>query len=367
MQAYFTLLIGLVLGALIGFLLGQRKKPAVDISAQLNKELSQRDTSIEMKTSLEELSKKVTALSNQTAEADKARATADAALKQELTNMASINTNLLNQSTKLAGALASSQTRGKYGEAQLETLLESAGLIQGVHYEVQRGTTTSEGVAGIPDVKISMPGGLDIYIDSKFPFANYFAAIECDDLDERARLMKLHADDLLKHITDLAKRKYSSIAGSANFVVVFAPFESILAEALIANKTLLQDAFDKNITVATPSNMLALLRTVSMGYSRSQLAENAHNIQIVAGKLVDKISTAHEHIDTLGKRILSTASAFNQMVGTVGSAVTKDVNEMIDLGLPNNPIDTPKLINPEVRSISGGSKMSDFIDVEADE
>ena len=367
MQAYLTLFIGLILGSILGYLLGNLKnanrKPAIDFSEELNK----RDTSIEMKTSLEELSKKVAALSTQTAEADKARATADAALKQELANMAAINTNLLNQSTKLAGALASSQTRGKYGEAQLESLLESAGLLQGVHYEVQRGTTTSEGVAGIPDVKISMPGGLDIYIDSKFPFANYFTAIESDNPEERARLMKLHADDLLKHINDLAKRKYVNIQGSANFVVVFAPFESILAEALIANKNLLQDAFEKNVTIATPSNMLALLRTVSMGYSRSQLAENAHNIQIVAGKLVDKISTAHEHIDTLGKRIISVATAFNQMVGTVGSAITKDVNEMIELGLPNNQIDSPKLINPEVRSISGGSKMSDFIDVEADE
>jgi DNA recombination protein RmuC len=104
-----------------------------------------------------------------------------------------------------------------------------------------------------------------------------------------------------------------------------------------------------------------------MGYSRSQLAENAHNIQIVAGKLVDKISTAHDHIDTLGKRILSTATAFNQLVGTVGSAITKDVNEMIELGLPNNELERPKMINPEVRSISEGTKSSDFIDVEADE
>ena len=113
MQAYLTLIIGLFIGGAIGYLLGQRKTP--DISSQLN----QRDTSLEMKTSLDELSKKVEALNSQTLAADKARATADAALKQELTNMANINTNLLNQSTKLAGALASSQTRGKYGEAQL--------------------------------------------------------------------------------------------------------------------------------------------------------------------------------------------------------------------------------------------------------
>ena len=363
MQAYFTLIIGLILGALIGFLWGKSKAPQVDLSAQL----AENNASIEMKGSLEVLAKQVETLNNKVLEADKARAVADAALKQELSNMAGINTNLLNQSTKLAGALANSQTRGKYGEAQLESLLEAAGLLQGVHYEIQSGTTTSEGVAGIPDVKISMPGGLDIYIDSKFPFANYFAGIESEDAATRAQYMKLHADDLLKHINNLAKRKYQNIEGSANFVVVFAPFESILAEALIANKNLLNDAFDKNVTIATPANMLALLRTVSMGYSRSQLAENAHNIQIVAGKLVDKIETAHEHIDTLGKRILSTATAFNQMVGTVGSTVTKEVNEMIDLGLSNNQIDAPKLINPEIRSISGGTKMTDFIDVEADE
>ena len=143
--------------------------------------------------------------------------------------------------------------------------------------------------------------------------------------------------------------------------------ESILAEALLVNKNLLLDAFESNVTLATPSNLLAMLRTVRHGYSRSQLAENAHNIQIVAGKLVDKIHTMHEHLDTLGQRIISTANAFNKLVGTTGTAVTKDVNEMISQGLPNKELEPPKMINPEIRSISGGQKLSDFIDAEADE
>ena len=365
--AIVTLIIGLALGIGLGFLiaqiLGKRNSPNIDLSAEFEK----RDTSVAMKTSIEELAKKVDDLNKQAIAADKARATSDAELKKEFENMATLNSSLLNQSTKLANALSNSQARGKYGEAQLEKLLDSAGLLKDVHYEVQSGTTTSEGIAGIPDVKIAMPGGLDIYIDSKFPFANYYAAIDTEDLDERARLMKLHADDLLKHINTLAKRKYINVEGSANFVVVFAPFESILAEALIANPNLMMEAFEKNVTVATPSNMLALLRTIRMGYSRSQLAENALKIQLVAGKLVDKIQTSHEHIDTLGKRILSTAAAFNQMVGTIGSTVTKDVNEMIALGLSNDELESPKFINPEVRAISDNSRNSDFIDVEVDE
>ena len=366
-SAIVTLIIGLLIGAALGYLLGQRKASNTDISQELKQQLGARDTNVEVKATLDALSKRVEELAGQTNRADKDRATSHAELKKELENMANLNTSLLNQSTKLAGALDNSQARGKYGEAQLEKILEVAGLQEGVHYEVQSGTTNSEGAAGIPDLKIMMPGGLDIYIDSKFPFTNYYAALDANNPEERQRLMKAHADDLQKHINALAKRKYHNIEGSINFVVVFVPFESILAEALLVNKNLLIESFENNVTLATPSNLLAMLRTVRHGYSRSQLAENAHNIQIVAGKLVDKIHTMHEHLDTLGKRIISTANAFNQLVGTAGTAVTKDVNEMISQGLSNKELDAPKLINPEIRSISSGGKMTDFIDVEADE
>lgn len=357
------LLIGLVIGLLIGLVAGlllAKKRQGSNIS------VDQVVANAEVKTTIEGLTAQITELRTQTAQADKDRALAEAALKKEIESMATLNTNLLNQSTKLAGALDNTQARGKYGEAQLEKILDAAGLQEGIHYEVQTGTTNSEGTAGIPDIKINMPGGLDIYIDSKFPFTNYYAAIKAEDATERARLMKAHTDDLQKHIAALAKRKYHNIEGSVNFVVVFLPFESILAEALLVNKTLLTEAFELNVTLATPSNLLALLRTVRHGYSRSQLAENAHKIQLVAGKLVEKIQTNHEHIETLGKRIISVASAFNQMVGTTRTTVTKDVNEMIELGLPNNQIEAPKFINPEIRSITDGSKIGDFIDAETD-
>ena len=142
--AIVTLIIGLALGIGLGFLiaqmLGKRNSPNIDLSAEFEK----RDTSVAMKTSIEELAKKVDDLNKQAIAADKARATSDAELKKEFENMATLNSSLLNQSTKLANALSNSQARGKYGEAQLEKLLDSAGLLKDVHYEVQSGTTTSE-------------------------------------------------------------------------------------------------------------------------------------------------------------------------------------------------------------------------------
>ena len=162
------LLIGGALGFLLGNLLGQRRSSGADLSAELQQQLKARDTNVEVKATLDALTKRVEELAGQTNRADKDRATSHAELKKELENMASLNTNLLNQSTKLATALDNSQSRGKYGEAQLEKILEVAGLQEGVHYEVQSGTTNNDGTAGIPDLKIMMPGGLDIYIDSKF-------------------------------------------------------------------------------------------------------------------------------------------------------------------------------------------------------
>ena len=113
-----------------------------------------------------------------------------------------------------------------------------------MNYAEQLKQKADEASGGKPDIKIIMPGGLNIFIDSKFPFAKYDEAIIEKDPATRANLMKAHAADLRKHIDELAKRKYDVAPGSANFVVVFAPFESILAEALIADPKLLNDAFD---------------------------------------------------------------------------------------------------------------------------
>ncbi|MEI9906501.1 MAG: DNA recombination protein RmuC [Actinomycetota bacterium] len=172
---------------------------------------------------------------------------------------------LLGETTKIAGALSSSQTRGKFGEAQLEQLLENAGLIEGEHFSRQKSTgvggSTDEKI-GIPDVTIHFPGSTVLFIDSKFPFERILDAFNAKDPDEREKFVEQHAKDLLKHVDALARRAYADRENSPDFVVLFAPFESILTEALRIDTRLLKKPLQRGVTIATPTTMMALLKTV---------------------------------------------------------------------------------------------------------
>ena len=179
-----------------------------------------------------------------------------------------------------------------------------------------------------------------------------FRSIEKDPAT-RANLMKAHAADLRKHIDELAKRKYDVAPGSANFVVVFAPFESILAEALIADPKLLNDAFAKKVVVAPPSNILALLRTIKMGFEQSALAKNAEDIKVTAVKLADKLISMHDSITSVGMKLGSTLKAYNTLIGTVGTAISPELKKMMAQGLPNKEVPKLGLVSDNVRRIGG--------------
>ncbi|MEY4677639.1 MAG: hypothetical protein RI992_354, partial [Actinomycetota bacterium] len=124
-------------------------------------------------------------------------------------------------------------------------------------------------------------------------------------------------------------------AGSPDFVVLFVPFETLLAEALRIDPALLEKAFKVNVTIATPTSMMALLRTVAYVFSRSELAKNAQEIQDLAGELLKRIGKVHSKIETLGDRIKSTERAFNDLIKSAEENVIKPARKMVKLGAPS--------------------------------
>ena len=330
------LLIGLAIGLVIGSLRVNNEKGKVAI---LNTQIEEMRKEEARLTTLNEQLRAVTTgmtqLATQSQEAEVKRARAESEMRTQIETMRLGNENRLRETTKLAGALSNSQTRGKYGEAQLETLLENAGLVENVHFFKQdyraSGTEISK-----PDIKISVPGGSEIFIDSKFPFDRFLEAVVEKDPLERTRLMQLHAKDLLGHVTALAKRGYQESGNSPDYVVLFAPFESILSEALEVEPQLLHKAFEKNVTIATPTTMMALLRTVAYVFSRSELAKNAQEITDLAGELLKRIGKVHSKIETLGDRLKSTERAFNDLIKSAEENVLKPARKMVKLGAPSS-------------------------------
>ena len=356
LTAISCVLLGLAIGAFAGGFFGFRfgsktQSTLVTEKNSINEALAnEQKNSIELKTNITNLMTQIGTLQSQVTTSNQAINTVKDRFETQLETMKVDQSNLLEKTTKLSEALSNSQGRGKYGEAQLENLLQNAGLIEDVDYTRQK---ADEASGGKPDIKIIMPGGLNIFIDSKFPFAKYDEAIIEKDPATRANLMKSHAADLRKHIDELAKRKYDVAPGSANFVVVFAPFESILAEALIADPKLLNDAFAKKVVVAPPSNILALLRTIKMGFEQSALAKNAEEIKVTAVKLADKLISMHDSITSVGMKLGSTLKAYNTLIGTVGTAISPELKKMMAQGLPNKEVPKLGLVSDNVRRIGG--------------
>jgi DNA recombination protein RmuC len=351
------LIIGLVIGVGVGLVIGalrlnsERGKVTL-LNSQIDAMREEENRLTTLNEQLRAVTTGMAQLTTQTQEAELKRTRAESEMRTQIENMKSGNETLLRETTKLAGALSNSQTRGKYGEAQLETLLENAGLLENVHFFKQDYRTTETEISK-PDIKIAVPGGSEIFIDSKFPFDRFLEAVVEKDPAERTRLMQAHAKDLLGHVNALAKRGYQETGNSPDYVVLFAPFESILSEALDVDPQILHKAFEKNVTIATPTTMMALLRTVAYVFSRSELAKNAQEIQDLAGELLKRIGKVHSKIETLGDRIKSTERAFNDLIKSAEENVIKPARKMVKLGAPSaSKLKALEDVDDEVRQIA---------------
>jgi DNA recombination protein RmuC len=375
-----VLLIGLAIGLLLGMKFGRSNSSAtnndlVALKALLEKSEerlkdaeSKNESQAKIATQMEEMKTTVERMRLQAQEAAEKRVASEVELKSTINEMRTASTNLFDETRKIAGALSSSQSRGKFGEAQLELLLEQAGLREGIEYEAQRSTTDADS-SGIPDITVRMPGGSMLFIDSKFPFDRFLEAFGTEVQEDRDNYLTSHAKDLLKHVEALAKRGYHKSAGSPDVVVLFLPFETLLAEALRLDPLLLEKAFKVGVTIATPTSMMALLRTVGHIFTRNKLAENADDITKVAATFLKNITLLHGKIIAVGKAINSTSKAYEDLIPTAEKTVLSPAKKISALGVagdkaklaieyPEAPADVRELNNPDL------ADADDFIDVE---
>ena len=396
MSSTVVTLITLILGLFIGLALGlwiSRIKSAANgghtstISQELNdvkvllkasddrlkaaEAKSENETKIA--TQMEEMKTTVERMRLQAQEASEKRIASEVQLVGTIDEMRKASTTFFDETKKIAGALASSQTRGKFGEAQLELLLEQAGLREGHEYVAQRSTTDSDS-SGIPDITVAMPGGSKLFIDSKFPFDRFLEAFGTEEQEQRDELLLLHTKDLLKHVDALAKRGYHKSQNSPDFVVLFLPFETLLAESLRLDPLLLEKAFKVGVTLATPTSMMALLRTVGHIFTRNKLAENADDITKVAATFLKNVTLLHTKIVAVGKAINQTSKAYEDLIPTAEKTVLAPARRINKLGVagdkdklaieyPESPADVRALNNPDLDSLDLDAQ-DDFIDVE---
>lgn len=241
----------------------------------------------------------------------------------------------------LIKALRHPGERGKWGEVQLQRLVEMAGLMNRCDFSLQETSTDGSLRA---DMIVTLPNNRKIIIDSKMPLDGYIRAIESVDQEKYQKEIENHVEHLEKHIKTLFDKKYwAKYQGSIDFTVLFLPSEAILAAAIEKRPTLLEKALEKNILLATPSTMMALLHAVKLGWKESQVHSDLHDIVTLAREWVVRSSLFVDHFQKLGKSLGQTVQSFNAAVNSYESrflvTMRKIANEeRVGIGVQGNSI-----------------------------
>ena len=222
----------------------------------------------------------------------------------------------------LAAALTNNAVRGVWGETQLRTLVESAGLMQRVDFDLQSSIQADSG-ARRPDMVINLPGGKQMAIDAKAPYNAFIDAHRTGiDPRERQRLLGEHAKRVRSHVDALAQKTYwTGLPASPEFTVAFIPNEQLLAAALETDPSLLEYAFSRNIVLATPANLWAVLKTVAFTWRQDVLTEDAKRLFDLGRELYRRIVTMADHAEKLRRSLESTIKSYNAFAGSLESRV----------------------------------------------
>ena len=225
------------------------------------------------------------------------------------------------------------KARGRWGEKALQNLLEQCGLAQHTDFLMEHSVDTEDGRLR-PDAIVRIPGGKVLVIDSKVSLNAYQEAFEATDDEARQRALGEHVKSMRKHVETLGAKSYQSQFEEApDYVVMFVPGEHFVAAALEHSPDLWNFAFDKRVLLATPTNLVAIARTVAQVWRQDGLAKEAQEIGRMGAELYDRLATAAEHLKRVGGGLESAVNNYNKFVGSFERNVLSSGRRLAEKGV----------------------------------
>ena len=386
-QIWFTLnalLLGLLVGALLGYQLAKRRNPAADpqlatklaalqaTETELRNQLAKSDEAAKaqkleaekenkvllelapVKTQLEQMQTVVQRL-------EKERLEQFSSISEQLKASIETDENLRKQTQALSQALSSNSLRGVWGEAQLRKLVELAGLIKHADFSEQA-TIASADKSGRADMVINLPGGKSLAIDSKVPFDKYQEAsainelVTGEELERRKRLLAEHVKAVKGHIDELASRAYwEGLETSPDFVICFVPSESLLSAALDQDAALMEYAFKKNVALASPVSLFSVLKTINYIWRQNADETQVRSMIKLGRELYERVGKVAALAVDLGNKLGSTVKSYNSFVASLETRMlvtARKLNDLDENELGTDSIEAPKPIEQGPNSIT---------------
>ena len=264
-------------------------------------------------------------------------------LREHILQVTQSNGALRTETSRLVQALRKPNVRGRYGEIQLERVVELAGLRSYCDFSTQAAMYDDEGNLQKPDMVVRLPNGRMVAVDAKTPLDAYMDALECDDEDKREARLDQYAKNFLQQVKNLASKEYwANFDHSPELVVMFVPGDQLVDAAMERRPDLIDLAARSNVVIASPSTLIGLLRAIHVGWREQNLTESAEELFRLGRELHGRAAIVIEHVMRVGDSIDGARRHYNTLVGSVQGRLVptlrrfeeRDARSTKDLGDP---------------------------------
>ena len=283
------------------------------------------------------LSEKLGAFDTILREMEKHRTDAYGAIREQVEHLKLGQAQLSGETRKLVQALRAPKTRGRWGEMQLRQVFELSGMAEHVDFETETSHRTEGGLQR-PDAIVRMPGGRSLVIDAKTSLDGYLDALEADTPEARDLAITRHARQVADHVRLLSSKKYHYLlADTPDFVVMFIPGDVFLSAAVESDPGLLERAMQSRVVIATPSTLIALLRTIAFGWQQEAIAENAVTIHREAKELYGRLAVFAANLQKVGVALNRSVDSYNKAMGSLEARVLPSARKLEAMQVVQTP------------------------------
>jgi DNA recombination protein RmuC len=269
---------------------------------------------------------------NKIQELERERGQAYGRITELVRNLSESHARLSAETGNLVRALRAPSVRGRWGEIQLKRVVEVAGMVEHCDF-VQQETLTADDGRLRPDMIVKLPGGRNVVVDAKVPLEAYLDALDTEDEAARRGHLARHAAHIRGHVAKLSAKAYwAELPATPEFVVMFLPSEAIYSAALQELPSLIEEGVGKQVLIATPTTLIALLQAVHFGWRQERLAENAQAISSQGRDLHARLATMVEHWGKMGGALERATENYNRAVASFEGRVRPAIRRLEDLG-----------------------------------